>query len=59
MMEVLIGDGHTPWYHYSPALVEIARTHAATHHDLIPYTRSFVELATRTGIPVMRPMVFE
>jgi alpha-D-xyloside xylohydrolase len=58
MMEVLVGAGHTPWYDYSQALVEIARKHAETHHDLIPYTRSFLSAATRTGAPVMRPLVF-
>jgi MYXO-CTERM domain-containing protein len=59
MMEVLVGDGHTPWYHHSPALVAIARKHAAAHHDLIPYVRSFLHAATRTGAPVMRALVFE
>ena len=59
MMEVLVGGGHTPWYHYSPALVAIARKHAAAHHDLIPYVRSFMFAATRTGVPIMRPLIFE
>jgi hypothetical protein len=58
MMEVLVGDSHTPWYNYSPALVEIARKHTTAHHDLIPYTRSFVQAATTSGAPVMRPLVF-
>ena len=58
MMEVLVGDGHTPWYHYSPALVDIARKHASAHHDLIPYTRSFLHAATATGAPVMRALPF-
>jgi alpha-glucosidase (family GH31 glycosyl hydrolase) len=58
-MEVLVGDGHTPWHHYSPALVEVARKMSALHHDLIPYTRSFVHAATTTGMPVMRALVFE
>jgi MYXO-CTERM domain-containing protein len=59
MMEVLIGDQHTPWSDYSPALVDIARKHASAHHDLIPYTRSFLQAATRTGVPVMRALVLE
>jgi alpha-D-xyloside xylohydrolase len=58
MMEVLVGQGHTPWYEYSPALVEIARKHAATHFDLIPYTRSFLHAASATGAPVIRPLFF-
>jgi alpha-D-xyloside xylohydrolase len=59
MMEVLVGQSHTPWYDYSPALVEIARKHAAAHFDLIPYTRSFLAAATTTGAPVIRPMFLE
>jgi alpha-D-xyloside xylohydrolase len=59
MMEVLVGDGHTPWYHHAPALVEIARKHAAIHHDLIPYVRSFMHAASSSGVPVMRPLLFE
>ena len=59
MMEVLVGDGHTPWYDYSPALVDIARKHASAHHDLIPYTRSFMHAAVLTGAPVMRPLLLE
>jgi Glycosyl hydrolases family 31 len=56
---VLVGDGHTPWYDYSPALVDIARKHAAAHHDLIPYVRSYLHAALTSGAPVMRPMLLE
>jgi alpha-D-xyloside xylohydrolase len=59
MMEILVGGGHTPWYGGSPALVAIARKHTTTHHDLIPYTRSFLYAATRTGAPVVRALAFE
>jgi alpha-glucosidase (family GH31 glycosyl hydrolase) len=59
MMEVLVGDGHTPWYHHSPALVDIARKHAAAHHDLMPYLRSYLHQATLTGAPVMRAMLLD
>jgi MYXO-CTERM domain-containing protein len=58
MMEVLVGDRHTPWYHHSSQVVDIARAHSATHFDLIPYTRSFMYAATRTGAPVIRPLLF-
>jgi alpha-glucosidase (family GH31 glycosyl hydrolase) len=58
MMEVLIGPNRTIWDDYDPELVTIARTFAAEHHDLIPYTRSYLYQATRTGMPVMRPLVF-
>jgi alpha-glucosidase (family GH31 glycosyl hydrolase) len=55
-MEVLIGDHHTPWYDYEPDLVRIAREQTRLHHDLMPYTRSFVARATRTALPVLRPL---
>src|SRR6185436_16739857 len=56
IMEVLVGDRHTPWYDYSAALVAIARKHGDAHHDLMPYTRSFLYAASKTGAPVMRPL---
>jgi alpha-D-xyloside xylohydrolase len=58
MMEVLIGPKRTIWDDYDNELVDIARTHGAAHHDLIPYTRSYLYQATLTGIPVMRALVF-
>jgi len=58
MLEVLVGGAHTPWYDYSPRMVEVTRTQAALHHDLIPYTRSLMFESTRTGAPIMRPLVF-
>jgi alpha-D-xyloside xylohydrolase len=58
MMEVLIGPKRTIWDDYDDDLVRIARTYVCTHHDLIPYTRSFLFQATRTGMPVMRALVF-
>ncbi len=58
LMEVLVGGKHTPWHDYSPRLVEVTRTQVGMHHDLIPYTRSFMYQATQSGAPVMRPLVF-
>ena len=58
IMEAMVGGGQTPWYNYSPALVEIARKHAALHHDLMPYARSVLFAATTTGAPLMRALVF-
>jgi alpha-glucosidase (family GH31 glycosyl hydrolase) len=64
MMEVLHGGGRTPWYNYSTNftsptnVVAIAAAQAGTHHDLIPYTRSWLYQATQTGMPVMRPLFF-
>lgn len=65
MMQVLVGSGsqalsrRSPWYDYSPKLVEIAREQAGDHHDLMPYSRSQLHRATLTGMPVMRPILFE
>jgi len=59
MMEVKIGANRTPWLHYDEEMIEIARAQAAAHHDLIPYTRSALHLATRTGMPVLRQLLFD
>jgi hypothetical protein len=58
MLEVLIGPKRTIWDDYDDELVRIARTYVSAHHDLIPYTRSFLYQATRSGMPVMRALVF-
>lgn len=58
MMEVLIGPKRTIWYDYDQELIDIAKTYVQTHHDLIPYTRSYMHEATRTGMPIMRPLTF-
>jgi alpha-glucosidase (family GH31 glycosyl hydrolase) len=56
MMEVLIGPKRTIWYDYDDELVQIARTYVSLHHDLIPYTRSYIYQSTRSGMPVMRAL---
>jgi len=56
IMEVLIGPKRTVWYDFDPELVGIAQKYASLHHDLIPYTRSYLHEATRTGMPVMRAL---
>jgi alpha-D-xyloside xylohydrolase len=58
MMEVLIGPKRTIWDDYDEELVGITKTYVAAHHDLIPYTRSFLYEATQTGMPVMRVLAF-
>src|SRR5690606_20144434 len=40
VMETLQGPGRTIWDDYDAALIDIARGHARTHHDLFPYVRS-------------------
>jgi alpha-D-xyloside xylohydrolase len=59
MMEVKIGPGRTPWLDFDAELVGIARAQSTAHHELIPYTRSAVYNATRTGFPVMRQLFFD
>jgi alpha-D-xyloside xylohydrolase len=58
MTEVLIGPKRTIWSDYDDELVAIAQTQVRAHHDLIPYTRSFIYEATRTGFPIMRSLIF-
>jgi alpha-D-xyloside xylohydrolase len=58
MMEILIGPKRTIWDDYDEELVGIARKYVTEHHDLIPYTRSYLHGATRNGMPVMRPLIF-
>jgi alpha-D-xyloside xylohydrolase len=58
MMEILIGPKRTIWDDYDDELVAIAKKYVTEHHDLIPYTRSFLYQATQTGMPVMRPLIF-
>ena len=58
MMEILIGPKRTIWDDYDDELIRIAQTHVSAHHDLIPYTRSFLYQSTRSGMPVMRALIF-
>lgn len=57
MMEVILGPHRTVWYDYDDELVGIAQKYVALHHDLIPYTRSYLYQATQTGMPVMRSLI--
>jgi alpha-glucosidase (family GH31 glycosyl hydrolase) len=54
----LVGPKRTIWDHYDNELVDITKTSVSEHHDLIPYTRSFLYQATQTGMPVMRALIF-
>ena len=53
MMEVILGPKRTLWDDYDQETVEIAKAYVTAHHDLIPYTRSYMYQATQTGMPVM------
>jgi alpha-D-xyloside xylohydrolase len=46
------------WDDYDSELVKIAQKYTQMHHDLIPYTRSYLYQATQTGMPVMRALTF-
>jgi alpha-D-xyloside xylohydrolase len=58
MMEILVGPKRTIWDDYDNELVDIAKTYVSEHHDLIPYTRSYLYESTQTGMPVMRSLIF-
>jgi alpha-D-xyloside xylohydrolase len=58
IMEVLLGPKRTIWDDYDQELVDITEAQDSAHHDLIPYTRSFLFQATQTGMPVMRSLIF-
>jgi alpha-D-xyloside xylohydrolase len=58
LMEVILGPKRTIWYDYDDELVAIAQRYTSLHHDLIPYTRSYMYQATQTGMPIMRPLIF-
>jgi alpha-D-xyloside xylohydrolase len=58
MTEILLGPRRTIWSDYDDELIAIAQNHVRAHHDLIPYTRSFMYEATRTGLPIMRSLIF-
>lgn len=58
MMEVLLGPKRTIWQDYDSELIEIAQKQVRAHHDLIPYTRSYMYQATQTGMPIMRSLIF-
>jgi alpha-glucosidase (family GH31 glycosyl hydrolase) len=40
-------------------VIKTMQKYTRLHYDLIPYTRSCLHAATRTGMAVMRPMIFE
>src|SRR5262249_2046672 len=44
--------------HYDDEMIAIYRRYTRLHHDLIPYTMPYAELAARTGMPIARPLVF-
>jgi alpha-glucosidase (family GH31 glycosyl hydrolase) len=58
MMEVILGPKRTVWYDYDDELVGVAQKYAQVHHDLIPYTRSYMQQARQTGMPIMRALIF-
>lgn len=60
VFEIMIGTNHTPWYPpYTSELVDVLKTTANLHHDLIPYIKSYTYAASRTGVPIMRAAFLE
>ncbi len=64
LMEIGGGGAHAPWNmptepHYDDEMIAIYRRYTRLHHDLIPYTMRYAELASRApGMPIARPLVF-
>jgi alpha-glucosidase (family GH31 glycosyl hydrolase) len=59
LMEILLGNSGGDWNSFSAADLQSIAVHSQTHHELIPYVRSYLYQATQTGLAVARPMVFE
>jgi alpha-glucosidase (family GH31 glycosyl hydrolase) len=59
LMEIPLGRSGTDWNSFTSEDLEAMAAHVKTHHDLIPYVRSYLYQATQTGLAVARPMVFE
>ena len=47
-----------PWYFGKKAL-EIFRTYAKLRYKLLPYIYSYAFIASKTGLPIVRPLVLE
>ena len=47
-----------PW-HYGERALEIAREYIRLRYRLVPYLLAYAHESTRTGLPLMRPMVLE
>jgi alpha-glucosidase (family GH31 glycosyl hydrolase) len=63
LMEIGGHGTHAPWDmptepHYDEEMIAIYRRYTRLHHDLIPYTMRHAELASQTGMPIARPLVF-
>ena len=67
-MEILLGPNRTPWNppfttapnNVAPLLTSIFTKWTQEHHDMIPYTRSWLKHASQYGMPVIRalPLVY-
>jgi alpha-glucosidase (family GH31 glycosyl hydrolase) len=44
-----------PW-HYGDRVLEIYRAYVLLHEQLVPYVRAAAATATRTGLPIVRPL---
>ncbi|CAK7212858.1 hypothetical protein SCUCBS95973_001603 [Sporothrix curviconia] len=59
MYEIMIGLNHTPWYQYSPRLVDVLRQTADTHTRLVPYLRTYAHEASTSGVPLVRALFLD
>ena len=44
-----------PW-HYSEHVLDLYRGYVLAHEQLVPYVRAAAATATRTGLPIIRPL---
>lgn len=62
MMEFML-EGREKWLYGTDAeaieMQNITRKFAQAHHDMLPYTRSGMNEAVRTGVPLVRAMFLE
>lgn len=57
--ELMLNDASIPWYDYSDELIEVLKTTAQLHHELIPFIQSYVFASTADGLPVIRALFLE
>ncbi|KAF2266069.1 hypothetical protein CC78DRAFT_597792 [Lojkania enalia] len=58
--ELMLGTNHTPWYPpYTNQTLNVLKTTANLHADLVPYIKSYAYAASQTGLPIIRALFLE
>ena len=58
-MEIPQRKGRIIWDNYDRELLDIAVKQCRDHHELIPYTRSYLYNAKETGVPVIQALILK